>query len=132
MSSGKRTDVLRIPFLSSKMSTNICEGIQMRRCANLPFLSLLSMRKPDYSVGLTFINTPMVHCKYASLAASCLVHGGQAQINCRVCFCGGHLMILPPLTSCAASGDVSEDAFIDSLSHVTLGRLVQEQAWPPG
>lgn len=113
----------RIPFLSSKMSANICEAIQMRRCASLPFLSLPSMRKPDYSVGLTFINAPMVHCKYVSLAASCLLHGGQAQINRQAFFCSGHLMILPLSTSPAASGDVPEDALTDSLLHATLGRL---------
>ena len=81
------------------------------------------MRKPYYSVGLAFINAPMVHCKYVSLAASCLLHGGQAQINCQVFFCSGRLMILLPLTSPAASDDVPEDAFIGSLLHVTLGRL---------
>lgn len=115
--------MFRIPFLSSKMSANICEGIQTRRCASPPFLSLLSMRKPYYSVGLAFINAPMVHCKYVSLAAFCLLHGGQPQINCQVFFCSGHLMTLPPMTSPAASGNVPEDALIDSLLHVILGRL---------
>lgn len=78
-----RTDVFEIPFLSSKMSANICEGIQMRCCASSPFLSLLSMRKPNYSVGLTFINAPItVSMPHLLLPAYFTVARPKSTVKC--------------------------------------------------
>lgn len=119
-----RTCLKTHSFLAKRPLANSCEGILRRHSTGLPFPSLLSMRKPDYTVDLTFDSAPMAHLNTPSLLLPaslppCLSPTQFSNVP-------QQWASVPPLSTSSVTGRALEDAHPVS-SH--LGQADKQCPW---